>query len=73
MKYGNDYYSNEIEINKSDKKNMYNFKKHYWKNSDKNKLRVIFSITDKIISNNFFSVSIGLQLVRSIFTGTSHE
>ena len=76
-----DYYSNELEINKSDIKKSWKILRYIiGKNSDKNKLKNSFPINNKIISNsqviaeefsNFF-VSIGPQLASNISTGTSH-
>ena len=77
-----DYYSNELEINKSDiLKTWKMLINMIGKNSDKNKLKKSFSINNKIISNSqviaeefnkFVCVSIGPQLVSNISTGTSH-
>ena len=76
-----DYYSNELEINKSDIEKSWKILINIiGKNSDKNKLKHSFSINNKIISNsqviaeefNNFFVSIGPQLASNISTGTSH-
>ena len=48
-----DYYSNELEINKSDIRKSWKILRNIiGKNSDKNKLKNSFSINNKIISNS---------------------
>ena len=47
-----EYYSNALDINKSViSKNIENYRKYYWKNSDK-KIKSMFSINNRIISDS---------------------